>query len=191
MLLHRWFTHSRGLRAAAGALALSSLLGWTSSAGASLIVNDTWQDSDRTVQENGTDSDSDTDTESAWFINSPNLVISPGHMTSTQPASSQNWTTYFAADATPVTLAHAGDVLTVKLVFTPSGRQLRQRESDVPVRRSRYAERSAAGRGRRPGNRHVCRLCDVHELQLAARQWQSIPTTRAYEPGNSVQSTEF
>jgi len=88
---------------------------------AALIVNDTWRDSDRTVQENGTDADADGDIESQWFINSPNVAITPGHFTITPPTSSQNWTTYFANDATPVTLANAGDKLTVKLVFTPSG----------------------------------------------------------------------
>jgi hypothetical protein len=112
---------SRTKRCLIFATALTAMLGRIASVNAALIVNDTWQDSDRTVQENGTDADSDGDIESRWFINSPSIAMSPGHLTSTQPSGSQNWTTYFAADATPVTLANAGDTLTVKLVFTPSG----------------------------------------------------------------------
>jgi hypothetical protein len=103
------------------ALAVMAMLARIASVNAALIVNDTWQDSDRTVQESGTDADSDGDIESRWFINSPNIAMTPGHLTSTQPTGSQNWTTYFADDATPITLANAGDKLTVKLVFTPSG----------------------------------------------------------------------
>jgi hypothetical protein len=97
------------------------MLARIASVNAALIVNDTWQDSDRTVQENGTDADSDGDIESRWFINSPTVAITPGHLTTTLPTGSQNWTTYFAADGTPVTLTNAGDSLTVKLVFTPQG----------------------------------------------------------------------
>jgi hypothetical protein len=97
------------------------MLARVASVNAAIIVNDTWQDSDRTVQENGTDADSDTDIESRWFINSPTVAITPGHLTTTLPSGSQNWTTYFAASGTPVTLANAGDTLTVKLLFTPQG----------------------------------------------------------------------
>src|SRR5882757_1939813 len=100
---------SRTKRCLIFATALTAMLGRIASVNAALIVNDTWQDSDRTVQESGTDADSDGDIESRWFINSPSIAMSPGHLTSTQPSGSQNWTTYFAADATPVTLANAGD----------------------------------------------------------------------------------
>ena len=91
-------------------------------------MNDAWSDSTRTdpasptYSEYGTDSDTDGNIESAWYVNGPNLTVAPGHMNVTMPSSgSQNWTTYFTPPASPITLANAGDFVQVKWVFTPSG----------------------------------------------------------------------
>ncbi|MEI9962606.1 MAG: hypothetical protein WDM76_16265 [Limisphaerales bacterium] len=94
-----------------------------------VLVNDTWQDGMRTdpaspvYSENGTDTDADGDLESAWFNTGGTLTPSPGHLVGTMPAngtSSASWTTYFTPEASPVTLANAGDALQVTWVFTPT-----------------------------------------------------------------------
>ncbi len=92
-----------------------------------IVVNDAWSDSTRTdpasptYSEYGTDSDGDGNIESAWYVNSPNVTVAPGHMNLTLPTGSQNWTTYFTPAASPITLASAGDFVQVIWVFTPSG----------------------------------------------------------------------
>src|SRR5438105_2997160 len=92
------------LRIALGTLALLAT-GLAAPARAATIVSDTWQDSSRsepaapTYSEYGTDSDADGNIESAWFINSPSVAITPGHMTITPPTTSQNWTTYYTPEA--------------------------------------------------------------------------------------------
>jgi hypothetical protein len=115
----------------AHAVALAAFFGVVvlvcSTSHATVIVSDTWNDSTRTdpaapvYSEYGVDSDSDGNIESAWYVNSPNLTVAPGHMTLTQPTGSQNATTYFTPAATPITLANSGDFVQVTWVFTPSG----------------------------------------------------------------------
>jgi hypothetical protein len=112
-------------------LACGAGLLWTMSASAGVIVNDTWQDTTRTdpasltYAENngvvGTDTDSDTNLESAWF-SSPGAALTPsaGHLLMTQQTGSSSYTTFFTPDATPVTLGQ-GDKLTVTWQFTPTG----------------------------------------------------------------------
>ena len=99
----------------------------TSSAMATVLVNDTWQDGERdspaspTYSEAGTDSDLDGDLESAWFGSSGTLAASTGHLTGTNGSGSASWTTYFTPDSSPVTLANDGDQLKITWVFTPNG----------------------------------------------------------------------
>ena len=92
------------------------------------IVRDTWQDGERdtpaapTYSENGVDGDNDTDIESAWF-NGGNggLFPSTGHLVMSNATTSSTWTTYFTPEASPITLASAGDQLKLTWVFTPTG----------------------------------------------------------------------
>ncbi|HSY17565.1 MAG TPA: immunoglobulin domain-containing protein [Candidatus Acidoferrales bacterium] len=97
---------------------------------ATVLVNDTWQDSTRTdpaapvYSEYGTDTDGDGDLESAWFNTGNTMTASPGHLVTTLPANgtgSASWTTYFTPESTPVTLANTGDALKITWVFTPTG----------------------------------------------------------------------
>ncbi len=94
---------------------------------AATLVNDTWQDATRsdpaapTYSENGADLDSDGDLESAWFNGNGTLTASAGHLKMQVGAtSSASWTTYFTPEASPVTLASAGDALKITWVFTPT-----------------------------------------------------------------------
>jgi hypothetical protein len=100
----------------------------TSSANAALIVNDTWQDGTRTdpasptYSENGTDSDSDGDLESAWFRGGAGTfdpVGAGGPLRGTGfGGSSASWSTYFTPEGSEVDLANAGDAIRVTWVFT-------------------------------------------------------------------------
>ncbi|QYM77807.1 immunoglobulin domain-containing protein [Horticoccus luteus] len=97
------------------------------------LVHDTWQDGTRTdpsatdgYAENngvkGTDADSDGDLESQWFQGGVGtLTVSSGAMTATEDTASQTLFTYFTPAATPVTLAKAGDSMTLKWVFRTTG----------------------------------------------------------------------
>ncbi|HXI82947.1 MAG TPA: immunoglobulin domain-containing protein [Verrucomicrobiae bacterium] len=114
---------------------IGTMVGLGLSAHANLLVNDTWQDGTRTdptaangYAENngvvGTDADNDGDLESVWYNANGTLTVSTGHLVGTMPAngtSSASWTTYFTPEASPVTLAGAGDAIKVTWVFTPSG----------------------------------------------------------------------
>ena len=84
-------------------------------------VNDTWLDNDRTNQENGVDSDSDGNIETAWFGSSSSLSTTTGHLIGTVPAGSAAWTTYFTTEGSEATLANAGDTLTVSWTFSMTG----------------------------------------------------------------------
>jgi pectate lyase len=91
------------------------------------VVNDTWNDGTRTdpaspvYSENGADLDSDGDLESAWFNGNGTLTASAGHLNMQVGAtSSASWTTYFTPEASPVTLAGAGDSLKITWVFAPT-----------------------------------------------------------------------
>src|SRR5947207_638639 len=110
---------------------VTAIVGLALSSHAAVVVNDTWQDGTRTdptaangYSENGTDTDLDGDLESAWYNANGTLTVSTGHLVGTMPAngtSSASWTTYFTPEASPVTLAGAGDAIKVTWVFTPSG----------------------------------------------------------------------
>ena len=119
----RAVTHS--LKIVLGSMAICAL---ALSSRAALVVNDTWQDADRTdpaaptYSENGTDADSDTDIESAWYQGGVGgLVPTVGNLSMTNGTSSSSFTTYFTPEASPVTLANAGDMLKLTWVFTPVG----------------------------------------------------------------------
>lgn len=101
---------------------------------ASVVVNDTWSDADRTdpaaptYSENGVDSDVDGNRESAWYNggSGATAVASAGHLvltprTAAAGGGSASWTTYFTPEASPVTLANNGDSIHVTWRFTPSG----------------------------------------------------------------------
>ncbi len=70
------------------------------------LVNDTWQDGDRTTpappiySENGVDSDADGDLESAWFNGGSGSVMtaSPGNLRMDPADASATWTTYIKAE---------------------------------------------------------------------------------------------
>jgi hypothetical protein len=114
------------------ALALLAMLGRPAKLSAAIIVNDTWQDgtdsdpASPTYSELGTDSDADTDIESAWFQGGvgtldPVAAGGPqrGNMT-TGGTSSASWTTYYTPEGSEVNLANPGDQLKVTWVFTPT-----------------------------------------------------------------------
>lgn len=96
---------------------------------AAIIVNDTWQDGTDSdpaspqYSENGVDSDTDGDIESAWFQGGVG-TLDPvgaggperGNMTA-GGTSSATWTTYFTPEANPVVLTNAGDQMKVTWVF--------------------------------------------------------------------------
>jgi hypothetical protein len=95
---------------------------------AGIIVNDTWQDADRTdpaspvYSENGVDTDNDGNIESAWYRSGTgsSTTMSAGHMVNAAGAAgSMSLTTYFSPTA--VTLNNVGDRLSLTWVFTPSG----------------------------------------------------------------------
>ncbi len=80
-----------------------------------------------TYSEMGVDSNSSGDLESAWFqggAGTLNPVVAGGpergDLTGTV-GTSASWTTYFTPEASPLTLAIAGDMLKVTWVFTLSG----------------------------------------------------------------------
>ena len=118
-------------------LALAAL-GCASLASAADVVNDTWRDGTRsdpaspTYSENGTDVDVDGDIESAWFrggggtlsVVNANPGTTPGILRTELVASSTSQTTYFTPEASPVTLAAAGEQIRLTWVFSLSGTNL-------------------------------------------------------------------
>jgi hypothetical protein len=97
-------------------LALTAMCAFALSSQATIIVNDTWADGNRTST--GPDG-SGYDT--AWFAaTSSTLTVPAAGILRGAPVSSATWLTYFAPYGSPVTLANAGDALTVTLVFTPT-----------------------------------------------------------------------
>ncbi len=123
-----WTTH---FLAAAGTLAAALCV--AASASAALIVNDTWQDGDRTdpapptYSEYGTDSDGDGDIESAWFNGGDGTLTTAvggplkGQFSSaTSRLLSASWTTYFTPEECEVNLAEIGDQMKVTWIFTPT-----------------------------------------------------------------------
>jgi hypothetical protein len=104
------------------ALSLVAATLWSTTLSAALIVNDTWQDADRTNQENGVDTDLDTDTESAWFNGGAStMTASVGNLNKDLTGTSANWTTYFATEGSEVNLANQGDKLRVTWTFVLTG----------------------------------------------------------------------
>jgi hypothetical protein len=111
------------------ALVFAAAVDRTSSVRAANLVNDTWQDgtdsdpASPTYSENGTDSDTDNDLESAWFqggVGSLDPVGAGGPLRGdlTQfGTSSASWTTYFTAEGSEVNL-NDGDRLRVTWNFT-------------------------------------------------------------------------
>jgi hypothetical protein len=90
---------------------------------AAVIVNDTWRDgtdtdpAQPTYSENGVDTDGDGDIESVWYRSGAGTLdpVGPGGPLRADfgatTTSSASWTTYFTPEASPVTLANAGDAI--------------------------------------------------------------------------------
>ena len=120
-----------GRRLFVTAAVFAAAIGCAITARATVLVNDTWLDGTRTdpaaptYSEFGTDSDLDGDLESVWYNGGGATFapVGPGgplRLDSTADMTQQNsFTTYFAAEATPVTLA-VGQTLKVTWVFTPT-----------------------------------------------------------------------
>ena len=105
-----------------------AMLSLSTAANGALLVNDRWADgtdsdpASPTYSEMGVDSDTDTDLESAWFQGGGGTLdptAAGGPLAGTVLAGSSSWTTYFTPESSPVTLANAGDSLTVTWIFTP------------------------------------------------------------------------
>jgi hypothetical protein len=85
----------------------------------SIIVSDTWADGSRAEQ--------NLPTESQWFLGGAGTLAPLGAGGPLRGdllsggTGSASWTTYFAADASPVTLANIGDVLKVTWQFSVTG----------------------------------------------------------------------
>lgn len=114
-------------RCTAVAVAATLLAMTGARANATVIVNDTWQDATRTdpaspiSSEFGTDGDSDGNLECAWYSANPTgTTTTTGKISAAVPTGSVSWTSYFTPEATPITLANAGDNLKVTWVFTPN-----------------------------------------------------------------------
>jgi hypothetical protein len=116
--------------------ATAAILALANVSSAAIIVNDTWQDANRTqppavltapftttYSENGADQDGDVDIESAWYIsnNGGSTTVTAGHLTSLPSASSYFATTFFTPPANPITLANGGDQMKVTWAFTLTG----------------------------------------------------------------------
>jgi hypothetical protein len=98
------------------AIAAATLCGVASSGHATILVNDTWADGERS----STGPDGFGGIDSAWFVGGTGATLTPsvGHLVMGIPTGSGSFTTYFAPEATPVNLANAGDNLTITWVFT-------------------------------------------------------------------------
>jgi hypothetical protein len=159
MVSHRGFNY---LLSAGGVSA--ALLVWVSSASAGLIVKDTWRDAERatpvspTYSENGVDGDLDGDIESAWFFSGGNggtVNTSAGHMVLNPPAGNSNsYETYFTPEASPVTLASAGNKIRVTWTFrtgtvatNPTGQDFRVALADSPAATRINADTFTPGSG--------------------------------------------
>lgn len=110
------------------AAASCAMLMLSTAAHGGLLVNDRWADgtdsdpASPTYSEMGVDGDADTDLESAWFQGGGGALdpaAAGGPLAGTVSTGSSSWTTYFTPEGAPVTLANAGDSLTVTWVFTP------------------------------------------------------------------------
>jgi hypothetical protein len=121
MMLRHW-----KLKFLAVALSAATAAILANAASAALIVNDTWQDADRAdpaapqYSEVGTDSDSDTDLESAWFNGGSGAALNAtqGNLQMDVGGSSASWTTFFTTEANKLTLANTGDFVKATWTFT-------------------------------------------------------------------------
>jgi hypothetical protein len=80
------------------------------------LVNDTWADGNRTSS--GPDG---SWIDSPWYYSGTGagMTVTPGNLNAVVPAtSSASWLNYFAPDASPVSLATAGDSLSITWAFT-------------------------------------------------------------------------
>jgi len=115
-------------------LILILMFGIALSGYATVLVSNVWNtgvrsypaynDTNSPYSEMGVDYNSSGDFESAWFIGgNATATVAPGHLNLGEPSSSSSasYTTYFTPEASPVTLAGAGDQLKITWVFTPSG----------------------------------------------------------------------
>lgn len=145
-------------------LATAGCLVWgvTSAANAAILVNDRWGDgtdsdpASPAYSEMGVDADTDGDLESAWFQGGGGTLDpagAGGPLAGSVSTGSSSWTTYFTPEASPVTLANAGDSLRVTWVFTPrtvnagnTSQDFRLAVVDSPAA-SRLAANGAPGSG--------------------------------------------
>jgi len=99
---------------------------------ATVLVSNVWNTGIRTYpayndtnspySEMGVDYNGSGDFESAWFNGGGGtMTASTGHLVTTVGSNNSSWTTYFTTEASPVTLAGAGDELKITWIFTPSG----------------------------------------------------------------------
>src|SRR5207244_1665461 len=97
-------------------LTLTAFMALVSACPGALIVDDTWADGTRTNQNMPTDS--------AWFTSQPALMsAATGRMSVTNRPdnSSCNFYTYFTTNGSVVQLANVGDALTAEISFTVVG----------------------------------------------------------------------
>lgn len=113
-------------------ITLVAVCGLALSARATILVQDQWADNDRTdpaspqyAENDGVNpivGDADGELESAWFVGgSGTLGTQTGTLLMSNATTSATYTTYFTPEATPVTLASAGDTLKITWAFTPRG----------------------------------------------------------------------
>jgi hypothetical protein len=107
-----------------------ALISFNTTAIAGVVVNDTWIDgtdddpAGPVFSENGLDSDSDGDLESAWFQGGGgtlNPVGAGGPLRGEVISSSSSWTTYFTAEGSEINLANDGDAIKVTWQFSLDG----------------------------------------------------------------------
>lgn len=90
------------------------MLGIVARGNSTVLLNDTFADGVRNIQ--------NLPTESAWFSSSSAALTVPaaGDLRAVQPTTSLTLTTYFTAEGSEVDLANAGDELIITWVFTPT-----------------------------------------------------------------------
>jgi hypothetical protein len=114
------------------AIAITAMFALVMSSHATLLVNDTWQESSRNdpgvaggyADNNGVVGipDGDGQLDSEWFTTASAFTsVTPGDLHWTAAASSAYSSTYFTPEATKVVLANPGDELKVTFVYTPTG----------------------------------------------------------------------
>ena len=187
-------------RSSVAAAAVAAVFCYATSAHAVVLINDTWQDGTRTdpaapdYLENGVDLDLDGDLESAWYRGGAGsdqaflAPVGPGgplRLDLTPNLTIQSSvTTYFAPEATPVTLA-VGERLKITFVFTPTlfpSEGIIMLDPELPLRGRGHA-------GRRPhldrcfaGRNYLHRLLH-HDQRGSAEfrggQWPPVRAARA------------